>query len=214
MSDCPDGVWHLRPGYFLRPQVWTFCCGSRNLLNKLRDSGWISDGCFRKVSHSSKKKVYMDVSKNRGKPPKWMVKIMENPIEMDDLGVPLFSETPIYIICIQIICSTLRRRCESFVHLSYTIEIDSFQKPHSRIWVYACQGTNILKKIIINCSFVKNQIFGGPIPVTESTRWCLFVQQGDGKGSGFRHKTKLSFMLNDWRRKYEGLKHIRPVGIY
>ena len=26
--------------------------------------------------------------------PKWMVKIMENPIQMDDLGVPLFSETP------------------------------------------------------------------------------------------------------------------------
>ena len=29
-----------------------------------------------------------------GKPPKWMVKIMENPIKMDDLGVPLFLETP------------------------------------------------------------------------------------------------------------------------
>ena len=29
------------------------------------------------------------VSKNRGKPPKWMVKIMENPIKIDDLGVPL-----------------------------------------------------------------------------------------------------------------------------
>ena len=30
-----------------------------------------------------------------GKPPKWMVKIMENPIEMDDLGgPPLFLETP------------------------------------------------------------------------------------------------------------------------
>ncbi len=29
------------------------------------------------------------------KPPKWMVKIMENPIKMDDLGVPpLFLETP------------------------------------------------------------------------------------------------------------------------
>ena len=28
--------------------------------------------------------------------PKWMVKIMENPIKMDDLGVPLFLETPIY----------------------------------------------------------------------------------------------------------------------
>ena len=34
----------------------------------------------------------MGVSKNRGTP-KWMVKIMENPIKMDDLGVPLFSET-------------------------------------------------------------------------------------------------------------------------
>ena len=28
----------------------------------------------------------MGVSKNRGGPPKWMVKIMENPIKMDDLG--------------------------------------------------------------------------------------------------------------------------------
>ena len=35
----------------------------------------------------------MGVSKNRGAP-KWMVKIMETPIKMDDLGVPLFSETP------------------------------------------------------------------------------------------------------------------------
>ena len=25
--------------------------------------------------------------------PKWMVKIMENPIKIDDLGVPLFLET-------------------------------------------------------------------------------------------------------------------------
>ena len=31
-----------------------------------------------------------------GFPPKWMVKIMENPIKMDDLGVPSFLETPIY----------------------------------------------------------------------------------------------------------------------
>ena len=38
----------------------------------------------------------MGVSKNRGKTPKWMVKIMENPIKMDDLGVPLFFETPIW----------------------------------------------------------------------------------------------------------------------
>ena len=36
---------------------------------------------------------YMGVSKNRGTP-KWMV-YKENPIKMDDLGVPLFSETSI-----------------------------------------------------------------------------------------------------------------------
>ena len=39
---------------------------------------------------------HMGVSKNRGTP-KRMVNIMENPIKMDDLGVPLFLETPIYI---------------------------------------------------------------------------------------------------------------------
>ena len=38
----------------------------------------------------------MDVSKNRGTP-KWMV-YNGNPIKMDDLGVPLFLETPIYNI--------------------------------------------------------------------------------------------------------------------
>ena len=31
-----------------------------------------------------------------GKSPKWMVKIMENPIQIHDLGVPLFRETPKY----------------------------------------------------------------------------------------------------------------------
>ena len=39
----------------------------------------------------------MDVSKNRGTP-KWMVKIMEHPIKMDDLGVPLFLETPMFFL--------------------------------------------------------------------------------------------------------------------
>ena len=37
----------------------------------------------------------MDVSENRGTP-KWMV-YNGNPIKMDDLGVPLFSETSIYV---------------------------------------------------------------------------------------------------------------------
>ena len=37
---------------------------------------------------------YMGVSKNNGTP-KWMVYFMENPIKIDDLGVPLYLETPI-----------------------------------------------------------------------------------------------------------------------
>ena len=40
-------------------------------------------------------KQYMGVSKNRDTP-KWMVKIMENPIKMDDSGVPIiFGNTHI-----------------------------------------------------------------------------------------------------------------------
>ena len=38
---------------------------------------------------------YMDVSKNNGTP-KWMLKIMEYPTKMDDLGIPVVLETSIY----------------------------------------------------------------------------------------------------------------------
>ena len=38
-----------------------------------------------------------------GKPPNWMVKIMENPIKMDELGIPLFLETPILFDGFQIL---------------------------------------------------------------------------------------------------------------
>ena len=49
------------------------------------------------VVHSKLLNPHMGVNpKIGGKPPQWMVKIMENPIKMDDLGVPLFLETPIY----------------------------------------------------------------------------------------------------------------------
>ena len=46
------------------------------------------------------KPIYdLAVSKNRGTP-KWMVKIRKNPIRIDDLVVPLFLETPIWVCCL------------------------------------------------------------------------------------------------------------------
>ena len=70
-------------------------------------TSWQQLGAHPKVKTKTEEKVgnmswrciklylYMGVSKNRGTP-KWMVKIMENPIKMEDLGVPLFSETSIW----------------------------------------------------------------------------------------------------------------------
>ena len=48
--------------------------------------------------HRMEKFVYLGVEPKIGGfyPPKWMVKIMQKPIKMDDLVVPLFLETPIY----------------------------------------------------------------------------------------------------------------------
>ena len=43
--------------------------------------------------------------KNRGTP-KWMVKIMENPSKMDDLGVPpIFGNTHINLTCSRVLCA-------------------------------------------------------------------------------------------------------------
>ena len=52
------------------------------------------------------KSTVVGVSKTRGTP-KWMVYFMENPIKMDDLGVPLFLETP---ICVCFGCGLLEAR--------------------------------------------------------------------------------------------------------
>ena len=59
------------------------------------------DPTWRRLKNDEKmfgknKRKYVGGSKNGGTP-KWMVKIMENPIKMDDLGVPLFSETSMLV---------------------------------------------------------------------------------------------------------------------
>ncbi len=61
------------------------CFKNGTVMNHRTFFGGIFSGSFGSIQ--------MDVSKNRGTP-KWMVKIMENPIKMDDLRVPLFLETP------------------------------------------------------------------------------------------------------------------------
>ena len=53
--------------------------------------------CFPIEKPSATAKLDMDVSKNRGTQNGWF--IMENPIKIDDLGVPLFLETPNWCFC-------------------------------------------------------------------------------------------------------------------
>ena len=58
-----------------------------------RDAGIATlSRCMRVLKDQKPEMKEMDVSENRGTP-KWMVKIMQNPITIDDLGVPPFSET-------------------------------------------------------------------------------------------------------------------------
>ncbi len=53
--------------------------------------------------------------------------IMENPIKMDDLGVPIFLETPIY-------CNTTD--CGKNLCNCYRISINTTEPDHNRDWIY------------------------------------------------------------------------------
>ena len=81
------------------------------------------------------------VSKNRGiLPPKWMVKIMENPMnKWMILGVPLFLETPICVLL-----------CYVLVYAVYAF-----------FWVYVIDNIYSLFIHIIHI-FANRNLFGGP----------------------------------------------------
>ena len=91
---------------------------------------WVSDSgdvCGRMPSAWGKWKVTnRDVSENRGTP-KWMV-YNGNPIKMDDLGVPLFSETSIYVQGFEIWLANIVWT-HSF-HFEITWNHIADQKPH------------------------------------------------------------------------------------
>ena len=65
-----------------------------------RDAGIATlSRCMRVLKDQKPEMKEMDVSENRGTP-KWMVKIMENPITMDDLGIPpIFGNIQMFSEC-------------------------------------------------------------------------------------------------------------------
>ena len=57
--------------------------------------GQLKDVTFQMHLNKTTAGNFVDVSKNRGTP-KWKVYFMENRIKMDDLGIQLFLETPLW----------------------------------------------------------------------------------------------------------------------
>ena len=93
-------VWHRED--LSRPRLGRHPIKEKSTMQSVSESSTGSSGNSRIFSdrHSGPERDHLPtnhlgVSKNRGFPPKWMVKTMENPIKMGDLGVPLFLETPI-----------------------------------------------------------------------------------------------------------------------
>ena len=135
----------------------------------------------------------MGVSKNKGTP-KWMV-YKENPIKMDDLGVPLFSETSIYIY----ISSFL-------LWWGFTRYLQNFKGRNSYpawwIWTEVCHewcGSN--------SRWVANKVSAGPLPRSCSWYWIIsfgFVGSWAGRGRKnvmmyFSYESVVNRMLaNGW----------------
>ena len=87
-SDFQSPVWHLAAAASL-----TAGCLGKNL-PLISYSTYCEQRLSQSKSFEILKLHYLGVSQNSGTP-KWMVKIMDPPKKMDDLGVPRFKETPI-----------------------------------------------------------------------------------------------------------------------
>ena len=83
--------------------------------------------------------------------PKWMVKITENPIKMEDLGVPLFMETPKYKVENHQQCSELAGANKSNKAISRFIWADEL-----RLW-WCGRGSRLPTT---RCAWAKLWIFG------------------------------------------------------
>ena len=94
-----DICWSFLPLDFFIQDFPIASASLNDQVPKWLHSPWVSSKAWGDVGSGWKKRgnggdIHMGVSKNRGTP-KWMI-YMEIPIKMDDLGVPPFSETPIW----------------------------------------------------------------------------------------------------------------------
>ena len=83
----------------------------------------------------------MGVSKNSGTR-KWMVFLMENPINMDDLGVPLLLETPTYwcsIFCLRTFVPFDSAEIFCFLRWAWNIQTSWIYSVHSHFMTFLCQ---------------------------------------------------------------------------